>query len=123
MVIVAGGRTMDSLYMWPALVRLASFPNVHVVPVCSTQQTLAEEVNFGRSDRVSATPAAERCALLLRRSRDWSISIKEVRRAPARSVMRIVSADHRRQGRRKCSEPHDEVAHCAHQAAGGRARS
>ena len=48
MVIVAGGRTMDSLYMWPALVRLASFPNVHVVPVCSTQQTLANEVNFGR---------------------------------------------------------------------------
>jgi 3-phenylpropionate/trans-cinnamate dioxygenase ferredoxin reductase subunit len=48
MVIVAGGRTMDSLYMWPALVRLASFPNVHVVPVCSSQQALAEEVNFGR---------------------------------------------------------------------------
>ena len=48
MVIIAGGRTIDSLYMWPALVRLASFPNVHVVPVCSTPQTLTEAVNFGR---------------------------------------------------------------------------
>ena len=34
--------------MWPALARLASFPNVHVVPVCSTPQTLTDAVNFGR---------------------------------------------------------------------------
>ena len=45
LMIIAGGRTIESLYMWPALVRLASFPNVLVVPVCSTPQTLA---NLGR---------------------------------------------------------------------------
>ena len=48
MIIIAGGRTIESLYMWPALVRLASFPNVHVVPVCSTPQKLANAVNLGR---------------------------------------------------------------------------
>ena len=48
MIIIAGGRTIESLYMWPALVRLASFPNVHVVPVCSTPQTLTDAVNLGR---------------------------------------------------------------------------
>ena len=45
LMIIAGGRTIESLYMWPALVRLASFPNVLVVPVCSTPQTLT---NLGR---------------------------------------------------------------------------
>lgn len=45
LMIIAGGRTIESLYMWPALERLASFPNVLVVPVCSTPQTLT---NLGR---------------------------------------------------------------------------
>ena len=48
MMIIAGGRTIESLYMWPALERLASFPNVHVVPVCSTPQTLTNAVRPGR---------------------------------------------------------------------------
>ena len=48
MVIIVGGRTMESLYMWPALQRLAGFPNVHVVPVCSTPQASPNEVNLGR---------------------------------------------------------------------------
>ena len=48
MIIIAGGRTIESLYMWPALERLASFPNVHVVPVCSTPQKLTDAVNLGR---------------------------------------------------------------------------
>jgi len=48
MIIIAGGRTIESLYMWPALVRLASFPNVHVVPVCSTPEKLTDAVNLGR---------------------------------------------------------------------------
>jgi 3-phenylpropionate/trans-cinnamate dioxygenase ferredoxin reductase subunit len=48
MMIIAGGRTIESLYMWPALVRLANFPNVHVVPVCSTPQTLTDAVQLGR---------------------------------------------------------------------------
>jgi NAD(P)H-flavin reductase/ferredoxin len=48
MMIIAGGRTIESLYMGPALVQLARFPNVIVVPVCSTPQTLTNAVNPGR---------------------------------------------------------------------------
>ena len=48
MMIIAGGRTIESLYMAPALVKLASFPNVRVLPVCSTPQTLTNAVMPGR---------------------------------------------------------------------------
>jgi NAD(P)H-flavin reductase/ferredoxin len=48
MMIIAGGRTIESLYMGPALGRLARFPNVLVVPVCSTPQTLITGVRPGR---------------------------------------------------------------------------
>jgi NAD(P)H-flavin reductase/ferredoxin len=48
MMIIAGGRTIESLYMGPALVRLGRFPNVFVVPVCSTPQTLTTAVRPGR---------------------------------------------------------------------------
>jgi 3-phenylpropionate/trans-cinnamate dioxygenase ferredoxin reductase subunit len=48
MMIIAGGRTIESLYMAPALVRLARFPNVLVVPVCSSLQTSTSAVMTGR---------------------------------------------------------------------------
>jgi 3-phenylpropionate/trans-cinnamate dioxygenase ferredoxin reductase subunit len=48
MMIIVGGRTIDALYMGPALGRLASFPNVLVVPVCSTPQTSSQVVQLGR---------------------------------------------------------------------------
>ncbi len=48
MIIIAGGRSIESLYMGPALLRLASFPNVSVVPVCSTPQNLFPAVHLGR---------------------------------------------------------------------------
>lgn len=48
MMIIAGGRTIESLYMAPALERLARFPNVLVVPVCSTPQTYTDLVKPGR---------------------------------------------------------------------------
>ena len=48
MMIIAGGRTIESLYMGPALARLARFPNVRVVPCCSTPQTLSKAVKAGR---------------------------------------------------------------------------
>jgi NAD(P)H-flavin reductase/ferredoxin len=48
MMIIAGGRTIESLYMGPALVQLARFPNVVVVPVCSTPQTSIDAVKLGR---------------------------------------------------------------------------
>jgi NAD(P)H-flavin reductase/ferredoxin len=47
-MIIAGGRAIESLYMWPALVQLANFPNVFVVPVCSTPQNLTNAVQLGR---------------------------------------------------------------------------
>jgi 3-phenylpropionate/trans-cinnamate dioxygenase ferredoxin reductase subunit len=48
MIIIAGGRTIESLYMGPALAQLARFPNVLIVPVCSTPQTLSKAVKPGR---------------------------------------------------------------------------
>jgi NAD(P)H-flavin reductase/ferredoxin len=48
MMIIAGGRTIDSLYMGPALAQLSRFPNVLVVPVCSTLQTVTSVVKPGR---------------------------------------------------------------------------
>jgi 3-phenylpropionate/trans-cinnamate dioxygenase ferredoxin reductase subunit len=48
MMIIAGGRSIESLYMSPALVQLARFPNVRVLPVCSTPQTLSTAVMLGR---------------------------------------------------------------------------
>jgi len=48
MMIIAGGRTIESLYMGPALAQLARFPNVLVAPVCSTPQTVTTAVKPGR---------------------------------------------------------------------------
>jgi 3-phenylpropionate/trans-cinnamate dioxygenase ferredoxin reductase subunit len=48
MMIIAGGRSIESLYMGPALGRLARFPNVLVVPVCSTPQSVSAAVKPGR---------------------------------------------------------------------------
>jgi 3-phenylpropionate/trans-cinnamate dioxygenase ferredoxin reductase subunit len=48
MMIIAGGRSLESLYMGPALAQLARFPNVLVVPVCSASHTPNEVVRPGR---------------------------------------------------------------------------
>jgi len=48
MMIIAGGRTIESLYMSAALTRLAQFPNVLVVPVCSSLQVPTNTVLPGR---------------------------------------------------------------------------
>ena len=48
MMIIAGGRSIESLYMGPALGRLDRFPNVRVLPVCSAPQTLTNSVMPGR---------------------------------------------------------------------------
>ena len=47
-MMIAGGRSIESLYMGPALAQLARFPNVLAVPVCSTPQTLSKVVKPGR---------------------------------------------------------------------------
>jgi NAD(P)H-flavin reductase/ferredoxin len=48
LMIIVGARSVGSLYMGPALVQLARFPNVLVVPVCSTPQTVSNAVKPGR---------------------------------------------------------------------------
>jgi NAD(P)H-flavin reductase/ferredoxin len=48
MMIIAGGRTLESLYMGPALAQLARFPNVVVVPCCSSPQTVSQALKPGR---------------------------------------------------------------------------
>ena len=47
-MVIAGGRTIEALYMGPALAQLARFPNVRIMPVCSTPQTLNTAVRLGR---------------------------------------------------------------------------
>ena len=47
-LVIAGGRSIESLYMGPAIVQLGRFPNVRVVPVCSTPQTSTPAVRPGR---------------------------------------------------------------------------
>lgn len=48
MMIIAGGRSIESLYMGAALAQLARFPNVLVLPICSTPQSLTNAVLLGR---------------------------------------------------------------------------
>lgn len=48
MMVIAGGRTIHSLYMGTALAQIAAFPNVRVVPICSTPQNLSSAVLQGR---------------------------------------------------------------------------
>lgn len=48
MTIVAGGRYIESLYMWPALARLSAFPRVKIVPFCSTPQNVTDMIQLGR---------------------------------------------------------------------------
>ena len=47
-MIIAGGRNSDALYMGPALGQLARFPNVVVVASCSTPQPQIGWAQFGR---------------------------------------------------------------------------
>jgi len=47
-MIIAGGRNMDALYMGTALGQLARFPNVVVVATCSTPQPQIGWVRIGR---------------------------------------------------------------------------
>ena len=48
MMIITGGRSLDALYMAPALNELARFPNVVVVPVCTSPQSSHPAVRPGR---------------------------------------------------------------------------
>jgi 3-phenylpropionate/trans-cinnamate dioxygenase ferredoxin reductase subunit len=47
LVLVAGARTLESLYMIPALCRIALFPNVTIIPVVDEQQVVTGAVRQG----------------------------------------------------------------------------
>ncbi len=47
-LVIAGGRGLETLYMGPVLSRLARFPNVLVIPCCSKPQTVTKAVKLGR---------------------------------------------------------------------------
>ncbi len=70
MMIIAGGRSIESLYMAPG--SRAADP----LPQCPRRACLQHPANFDRSceagpaDRLSAAPGAHRCALRLRRAGD-----------------------------------------------------
>lgn len=48
MMIIAGGRSLEALYMRPALGQLSQFGNVQVRPVCSQPEIAAQGVMIGR---------------------------------------------------------------------------
>jgi len=48
LVLIAAARTIESLYMLPALCRLALFPNVTIIPVAAQDQNLTIAVRSGR---------------------------------------------------------------------------
>jgi 3-phenylpropionate/trans-cinnamate dioxygenase ferredoxin reductase subunit len=47
LVAVTGARDMDSLYMIPALCRLAQFPQVTIVPTVQEHQNITAAIRFG----------------------------------------------------------------------------
>jgi NAD(P)H-flavin reductase/ferredoxin len=47
-VLLVGGKTLESLYMIKALCRLALFPNVVIIPSVSTYQAISKVVRMGR---------------------------------------------------------------------------
>lgn len=48
LMMIVGGRTLEALYMGPALAQLARFPNVLLIPVCSRSPSLPPGVMSGR---------------------------------------------------------------------------
>ena len=120
MMIIAGGRTIESLYMGPALVQLGRFSNVFVVPVCSTPQTLTTAVKPGRPTdylpRLLPTDVLYACGA------PGMVEFDQIDRGAHRSgvLCGSVPADHRRHKR---VDPGDGVARHAHQPANGPTRS
>ena len=66
-VLVAGARSLDTLYMGPVLGTLARFRNVLVLPVCSTPQSTTKVVKLGRPTdfipRLHATDIVYTCGV------------------------------------------------------------
>ncbi len=48
LVLLVGANTLESLYMIPALCRLALFPNVTIIPIISKHQAVTKVVRKGR---------------------------------------------------------------------------
>jgi 3-phenylpropionate/trans-cinnamate dioxygenase ferredoxin reductase subunit len=54
LVMIVGARTIESLYMIPALCRLALFPRVTIIPTVATRQTMSRAIRHG--DPISYLP-------------------------------------------------------------------
>lgn len=54
MTVIAGGRTLESLYMGAAFAQLSHFPNVRVVPVCSSPHSATHVLKGRPTDYVPA---------------------------------------------------------------------
>ena len=48
LIFVVGARKLQSLYMHPALCRLALFPNVTIIPTVSEPQSVSRAIRSGR---------------------------------------------------------------------------
>jgi NAD(P)H-flavin reductase/ferredoxin len=48
LVLIAGARDLESLYMIPALCRLALFPRVTIIPTAAARQTITPAVRHGQ---------------------------------------------------------------------------
>ena len=48
LVLIAGARDLDSLYMIPALCRLALFPRVTIIPTVLAHQSITPAVRYGQ---------------------------------------------------------------------------
>jgi NAD(P)H-flavin reductase/ferredoxin len=48
LILIAGARDLDSLYMIPALCRLALFPRVTIIPTAAAHQTITPAVHLGQ---------------------------------------------------------------------------
>ena len=122
MMIIAGGRTIESLYMGPALVQAGPLPQCPRRACLQHAADLDHSGEAGPADRLSAAPAADRCALRLRRAGDGRFD--QIDRGAYRRGLLCgsVPADHRRHGGKR-PDPRDGVARRAHQPADGPARS
>ena len=70
MMVIAGGRTLSSIYMGPALAQLARFPNVQIVAACSGGQDPNSARPARTADGLSSAALAKRCDLRVRCSGD-----------------------------------------------------
>ncbi len=87
MMIIAGGRSIESLYMAPALARLIRFPNVLVGPVWAPAN-LDRSGEAGPSRPTICRPWCPPMCSTHAARRGWSTSIKSIAALQRRGLLR-----------------------------------